>query len=155
MSERISLDEMAPLIRETLENDGSVTFVSVGSSMMPMLRNRRDTVTLVKPHGDLKAGDIPFYQRDNGQYVLHRIVYVNGDTYVMRGDNHWYNEYNIRQDQIIGVLASFERNGKKYSVDDRSYRLYVRFLPVIRYIRRYYYGFKSLVYNFLKFLTKR
>lgn len=155
MNKKISLDEMAPLIREALDNNGTVSFVSAGTSMTPMLRDRKDTITLVKVNGKLKVGDVPFYQRDNGQYILHRVIFVNDDTYVMRGDNHWYNEYNIRQDQIIGVLSSFERNGKVYSVNDKDYLTYVKFLPLIRYIRKYYYWFKSQVYNFLKFLTKK
>ncbi|MEE1065308.1 MAG: S24/S26 family peptidase [Acutalibacteraceae bacterium] len=153
MSKKVSMDDMAPLIRETLAESGEVSFVSAGVSMLPTIRDRKDTVTLVRPQGKLRKGDVPFYQRDNGQYILHRVIYVNGDTYVMRGDNQWENEYNIRHDQIIGVLYSFDRNGKTHKVTDAGYKIYVKFLPVIRYIRKYYYLFKSKVYAFIKFLT--
>lgn len=149
------MDDMAPLIRETLVESGEVSFVSAGVSMLPTIQDRMDTVTLIKPQGKLRKGDVPFYQRDNGQYILHRVVYVNGDTYVMRGDNQWQNEYNIRHDQIIGVLYSFDRNGKTHKVTDFSYRVYVKFLPIIRYWRKYYYLFKSKVYAFIKYLTKK
>lgn len=151
MNKRISLDEIAPLIREMLESDGSVSFVSSGVSMLPTLRDRKDTVTLVKPPEKLKKGDVPFYKRDNGGYVLHRVLYVNesNGTYVMRGDNQWVNEYNIRQDQIIGVLSEFTRNGKTHRVTDRSYRLYTACLPVVRYSRRFYYWLKSKIYAFI------
>lgn len=149
------MDDMAPLIRETLAESGEVSFVSAGVSMLPTIRDRKDTVTLVKPQDKLKKGDVPFYRRDNGQYILHRVVYVNGDTYVMRGDNQWENEYNIRHDQIIGVLYSFERDGKTHKVTDFGYRTYVKFLPLIRYLRKYYYLFKSKVYAFLKYLTNK
>lgn len=153
MSKRVSMDEMAPLIREILAESGEVSFVSAGVSMLPTIRDRKDTVTLVRPQGKLKKGDVPFYQRDNGQYILHRVIYVNGDTYVMRGDNQWENEYNVRHDQIIGVLHSFDRDGKTYKVTDTGYKLYVNFLPLIRYSRKYYYLLKSNVYAFIKFLT--
>lgn len=153
MSKRVSMDEMAPLIREILAESGEVSFVSAGVSMLPTIRDRKDTVTLVRPQGKLKKGDVPFYQRDNGQYILHRVIYVNGDTYVMRGDNQWENEYNVRHDQIIGVLHSFDRDGKTYKVTDTGYKLYVKFLPLIRYSRKYYYLLKSNVYAFIKFLT--
>lgn len=155
MSEKVSLNEMAPLIRETLEGNGEVSFVSAGRSMLPVIRDRKDTVTLVKPKKEIKPGDIVFYQRDNGRFILHRVMFVNSDTYVMRGDNQWDNEYNIRKDQIIGVLKSFERNGKVHNVTDRDYLLYVKCLPVIRFVRKTYYGFKSKVYNFVKYLLKR
>lgn len=146
------MEEMAPLIQEILAESGEVSFVSAGTSMLPTIRDRQDTVTLVKPQGKLKKGDIPFYRRDNGQYILHRVVYVNGDTYVMCGDNQWENEYNIRHDQIIGVLQSFDRKGKTHRVTDLDYRIYVKCLPVVKYGRKYYYLFKSKVYSFLKFL---
>jgi hypothetical protein len=146
------MEEMAPLIQEILAESGEVSFVSAGTSMLPTIRDRQDTVTLVKPQGKLKKGDIPFYRRDNGQYILHRVVYVNGDTYVMCGDNQWENEYNIRHDQIIGVLQSFDRKGKTHKVTDLDYRFYVKCLPVVKYGRKYYYLFKSKVYSFLKFL---
>lgn len=155
MSEKISLNEMAPLIRETLEENGEVSFVSAGRSMLPIIRDRKDTVTLVKPKKEIKAGDVVFYQRDNGRFILHRVMYVNSGTYVMRGDNQWDNEYNIRRDQIIGILKSFERNGKVHNVTDRDYLMYVKFLPLIRFVRKTYYGFKSQVYKFVKYLVKR
>ena len=155
MSEKISLNEMAPLIRETLEKNGEVTFISAGRSMLPVIRDRKDAVTLVKPRRDIKPGDIVFYQRDNGQFILHRVMFVNSDKYVMRGDNQWDNEYNIRRDQIIGVLKCFERNGKIHNVTDRDYLIYVKLLPLIRFFRKTYYGFKSKVYKFVKYLVKR
>ncbi len=146
---------MAPLIRETLEKNGEATFISAGRSMLPVIRDRKDAVTLVKPRRDIKPGDIVFYQRDNGQFILHRVMFVNSDKYVMRGDNQWDNEYNIRRDQIIGVLKCFERNGKIHNVTDRDYLMYVKLLPLIRFFRKTYYGFKSKVYKFVKYLVKR
>ena len=74
MSKKVSMDDMAPLIRETLAESGEVSFVSAGVSMLPTIRDRKDTVTLVSPQGKLKKGDVPFYQRDNGQYILHRVI---------------------------------------------------------------------------------
>ena len=155
MSERISLNDMAPVIRETLEQNGEVSFVSAGRSMLPIIRDRQDTITLVKPKKTVKAGDVVFYQRDNGRFVLHRVMFINSGTFVMRGDNQWDYEYNIRNDQIIGVLKCFERNGKVHNVTDRDYLMYVRFLPIIRFFRKTYYGFKSKVYKFVKYLVKR
>ena len=155
MSEKLSLNEMAPLIRETLEKNGEVTFISAGRSMLPVIRDRKDAVTLVKPKREIKPGDIVFYQRDNGQFILHRVMFVNSDKYVMRGDNQWDNEYNIRRDQIIGVLKCFERNGKIHNVTDRDYLMYVKLLPLIRFFRKTYYGFKSKVYKSGKYLVKR
>lgn len=146
---------MAPLIVEALDNNGTVSFVSAGRSMLPIIRDRKDTVTLIKPKKAIKPGDVVFYKRDNGQYVLHRVMFINSGNYVMRGDNQWDNEYNVRNDQIIAVLKSFERNGKLHNVTDRDYQMYIKLLPLIRFVRKTYYGFKSQVYKFVKYLVKR
>lgn len=155
MSERISLNDMAPVIREALDENGEVSFVSAGRSMLPMIRDRQDTITLIKPKKAVKPGDVVFYQRDNGKFVLHRVMFINSGMFVMRGDNQWDYEYNIRNDQIIGILKCFERDGKVHNVTDRDYLMYVKFLPVIRFVRKTYYGFKSKVYKFVKYLVKR
>lgn len=155
MSKRVSLNELVPIMRETLEENGEVSFESAGVSMLPTIRDRKDTVTLVKPQGKLKKDDVAFYQRDSGQYVLHRIVYVNGDTYVACGDNQWTNEYNIRDDQIIAVLKSIERNGKVYDVDGKKYKFYVKILPAVRWIYRLYNAVKRRIISFIKFLIKK
>mgnify|MGYP004478422905 FL=1 len=155
MNNNESHNDAAPLIYETLEKHGEISFVSAGRSMLPVIRDGKDTVTVAKPRRDIKAGDVAFYQRDNGQFILQRVMFVNGGTLVLRGDNQWGNEYNVGKDRIIGVLKSFERNGKEHSVRDRDYLLYVRVLPLIRFFRKYFYLFKSQVYKFVKYLVKR
>ena len=82
------LAELMPLICEKLEEGREVTFSPHGSSMLPLLKEGRDTVTLAKPAGKLKKYDIPLYRRENGQFVLHRVVRV-GDTYTCIGDNQF------------------------------------------------------------------
>ena len=67
MSEKVSLNDMAPVIRDALDNHGEVSFVSSGRSMLPLIRDRKDTITLVKPKKAIKPGDIVFYQRDKSR----------------------------------------------------------------------------------------
>lgn len=140
--------DVMPVIREKLESDGEVSFTVSGTSMQPMVYNRKDTVTIKKAKLPLKKYDVPFYQRDNGQYVLHRIVKVQKDgNYTCRGDNQDFNEPDVRNDQIIGVLTAFERNGKKVFVDKSlKYKLYCRLWMLMRPYRRGKY-FLSRVKN--------
>lgn len=113
-----------PIMKETLDNDGKVTFTPRGISMLPMLRSNMDTVTLEKPVFPLKKYDLPLYIRDNGNYVLHRVVKVKKNGYVMRGDNQLINESGIKESQIIGIVTDFTRKGKQYSVNNLGYRIY-------------------------------
>ncbi len=135
----VSLDEVMPLIRETLSMGQSVTFLPRGISMLPMLRQGRDSVTLSPLKGKLKKYDLPLYQRSDGKYVLHRIVRVK-DTYTCIGDNQFVFEKGLSHDQMIAVVTSFTHNGKKYNVTDFSYKIYVRFWHYTRPFRRLWRG---------------
>lgn len=131
------MDEMAVIIEEQLGSGGSVKFTPKGISMLPMLRNNQDVVVLRKPEGKLKKYDIPLYQRNNGSYVLHRVIKVNSDgSYVMCGDNQTIKENGITDDNIIGVVESFERKGKFYTCNNFRYKIYCRVWVFLRPLRR-------------------
>ena len=124
-----------PLIKELLQSGKTVRFSPKGTSMLPMIRQGIDTVVLAPLTGELKKFDLPLYQRDNGQYVLHRIVKV-GQTYTCVGDNQIAKEEGLRHDQMIAVVVAFTRGKKRYSVHCFRYWLYCRFWCYSRPIRR-------------------
>lgn len=138
MNKVVAMDDIVPLIKEKIEEGGMATFTPKGNSMLPMLRNNRDTVTLAKPSFPLKKYELPLFVRKNGQYVLHRVVGTSQGKYVMRGDNQFVNEYGIEEEQIIGIVTSFTRKGKKYSSDTFSYQIYCRVWVASVRIRYYY-----------------
>lgn len=116
---------MSDRFEDVLARDGRLIYTNVGGSMMPMLRQRRDLLIIERPRGALRKYDIPLYKRDSGKYILHRILKVRKDGYVLCGDNQWRREYGVTDRQIIGVLTAFVRDGKEIPVTDRRYRLYV------------------------------
>lgn len=115
-------------IEDIIRDEGVYVSTTVGSSMYPMLRNRKDTIIISPYTGRLKPYDIPLYRRGD-QYVLHRILEVRPDSYVIRGDNCIRKEYGITDKQIIGVLSGFYRGNKKINMDGIPYRLYSRLWP--------------------------
>lgn len=129
-----SFQELLPLIQEQLAHGGNVRISPRGTSMMPMLRQGRDTVLLSPVPQQLRKYDIPFYRRDNGQFVLHRIVAV-GENYTCIGDNQFELEPNVRADQMIAVVTAFTRDGKEIPVTNWCYRCYCRFWHYSRPIR--------------------
>ena len=85
-----------------------------GSSMTPFLADGRDTVYLSRLERPAQRGDILLYQRTSGQYVLHRVWKVEGDgAFTMVGDAQTELEAGIRADQIIAVVTSVVRKGKR------------------------------------------
>ena len=110
---------------EIINRDGKLIYTNKGNSMMPLIKEGRDLIVIEKPQGRLKKYDVPLYKRDSGQYVLHRIIKVRQDDYVTCGDNRYNKEYGITDRHIIGVLTAVVRNGKKISVTDLHYKIYV------------------------------
>lgn len=119
---------------EVLAKNGKLTYTNVGDSMMPLIRQDKDLLIIEPVHGRLKKYDVPLYRRDSGQYVLHRILKVRREDYVICGDNRWRKEYGITDRHIIGILTGIVRDGKTISVTDKKYLLYVHiwcdFFPI-------------------------
>ena len=103
----------------------SLTYTNVGVSMLPLLRQGKDLFTVKRKGSErCKAGDVVLYRRPPNHYVLHRIIKVLPDSYVILGDNSITKEYGIRDEDILGVMTSFVRNGKEHNIEERGYRLY-------------------------------
>ena len=108
-----------------LEKNGELTYSNVGTSMMPLLRQHRDLFTVRrKGRARCRAGDVVLYKRPPDRYVLHRIIKVLPDGYVILGDNCFAKEYGIKDSDILAVMTGFVRGGREHSVNDRGYRLY-------------------------------
>ncbi len=146
---KVALEELYPIIKEQLESGGNVKIPITGTSMLPLLVQGRDFVVLKTCH-KAKINDIIFYRRDNGAFVLHRIIGVDGNGYILCGDNQWVKEYGISDHNIIGVVTEIHRNGKVIGVDDKKYvkyykrwlklfpirKMIVKLLTIIRAIKR-------------------
>ncbi|HAN21646.1 MAG TPA: hypothetical protein DCP51_08255 [Clostridiales bacterium] len=137
LNKKINLTELYPIIENQLKNGGNASFTVHGTSMQPMLTDRKDTVIIVKSAFPLKKYDIIFYRRENGQFVLHRIIKVKKDGYVCRGDHQTVKEYPVTENMVIGVLSEFTHKGKQRQVDRLSHRFY-SFIYVHTAFLRYY-----------------
>ncbi len=119
---------MSESFEEVLDRYGELTYTNKGISMLPMLRPERDVFTVARiDDRRLKENDVILFKR-NGRYILHRIVEVYDDHYTTMGDNCITCEENIRDEEILGVLTGFQRDGRGFDINDRSYRLYIRWI---------------------------
>ena len=120
---KVSLEDMYPIINEQLENGGAVELPITGTSMLPLLIQGRDFVTITSC--DIaKKNDIIFYRRDDGHFVLHRVIGKDEKGYILCGDNQVVKEYGIKDEHIIGVVNSIKRKNKCFSVDKLLYKIY-------------------------------
>lgn len=129
------LKEMLPHLRQKLAAGESLWIKPGGVSMLPMLHPGRDLVKLSPLPEKLKRYDLPLYRRDNGVYVLHRIIKA-GQSYTCIGDGQFRKETGVRQDQMVALVTAFVRNGREYSVTAPGYRLYCCVWHFSRFPRR-------------------
>lgn len=125
---------------EEIKKSGRIIYTNVGDSMMPYIKQGRDVLVISEVNGRLNKYDVPLYKRDSGQYVLHRILKVRENDYVICGDNRWNKEYGITDRHIIGILTGVIRDGQEIPVTSRRYRIYVHLwcdlFPVRAFILR-------------------
>ena len=109
-------------IEDYLNERGTLTYSNVGTSMMPLLRQGRDLFTVRRKGPErCKVGDVVLYRRPPDKYVLHRIVEVREDSYVILGDNCICREYGVTDSDILGVMTGYIRDGKEHSVTEQAY----------------------------------
>ncbi|MBQ3019939.1 MAG: S24/S26 family peptidase [Clostridia bacterium] len=133
-------------IEDALLEKGVYIGPTVGVSMLPMLKNRRDTIVVRPKTEKLKRLDVALYKRGDA-YILHRVLAPTETGYIIRGDN-CYSDENVPEEAVIGVLTEFFRKGKHIFCTDEKYVAYAnkrlktyktrRFFVVIKYkIRRF------------------
>lgn len=111
-------------IEQILKEKGVYVGPTSGYSMYPMLKDRRDTI-IVRPKTErLKPLDVALY-RSGEKYVLHRVLEVVDDGYIIRGDNCYVDEH-ILEDDVFGVLVEFYRKNKHIACTDKKYLRYAQ-----------------------------
>ena len=130
-------------LESVLAERGQIITSTAGTSMYPMLRNKRDMVVVENVTKPLKKLDVPVYRLKSGKVVMHRILKVTDGGFVIRGDNLIKKEYDITEENIIGVLKGFYRNGKYYDCEtNKTYKLYVRINLLLFPVR---YAWKGVI----------
>lgn len=105
----------------------TLTYTNMGTSMLPMIKQGRDLFTLKKKTAErCKKYDVVLFRSPSGRYVMHRIVEVRENDYVLLGDNCLNKEYGITDADILAVMTEFVHKGKRYSVTDQRYLRYAK-----------------------------
>lgn len=128
MRKELTVAEMLPLIEEAIDSGGVFTLYPKGDSMRPLIRQGQDAVELCAPDTVAK-GDVVLFRREDGAFVLHRIVDETPDGYVFCGDNQCVYETGIRREQMIAKVGAVLRDGVRTPADSPEYLRYVSTLP--------------------------
>ena len=135
-------EQLIPEVISLIEQGHTVTLPLRGFSMRPFLEDNRDKALLTKPDR-LKVGDPVLAEVRPKFYVLHRIIAIDGERVVLRGDGNLACEHCLRKDIKAAVIGFYR---KKHNYIDRTdglkWRLYSRLwlflFPVRRYLLAFY-----------------
>ena len=120
---------------EILNRDGRYISVPKGISMKPMIRGGKDAVLIEKIIDKPKKYDLVVYVRGKDLGVIHRVLFIKNNQYIICGDNCWQLEY-VKQEQIKGIVTEYCRNGKWHSTDYLFYKIYVHLWVDLFFIRQ-------------------
>lgn len=114
----VDINEYMPVLIDLVNQGKDVRFTVTGSSMNPFLIHMRDSVIISKPVKPFKKGDIVFFQRENGQYVMHRIHHIKKGMLYIIGDNQTDMEGPVDPKQVFGIIHTVYRKDKKITEGD-------------------------------------
>jgi len=127
----------------------TAVIMTKGNSMLPFIRGERDSVELSAP-GKPEPGQIALAQIAPGRYVLHRIIEVDGDAVVLKGDGNLVGVEKCSADDICAIATKIFRPGRrpKDCTTEKFARRSLRWRNLPYTVRRYTLG----IYRRLKFL---
>lgn len=135
-------------VKKIIEAGREVSLIITGGSMLPFLANERDRILVSRIEEPLKKGDMAFFRRDNGKYVMHRIRRIKpdkgkgGEQYFFIGDAQRITEGPVRRDQIFGVITAVCRKGKWLRPGDFRWEffrvIWLRIIPFRHVLMRIY-----------------
>ena len=142
--------EYVSVLQELTEEGRTVSLLISGNSMLPFLVHERDYIFFRKPENGLKKGDMVFFRRDTGEYVMHRICKVKDDQYFIVGDAQNVIEGPVRRDQIFAKIIRVERKGRQIGPGNFWWEffehIWINLIPFRRMLVRIY----SVPKNILK-----
>lgn len=99
-------------VESQLKEGKSVLFKVKGHSMHPFLRNEKDSVLLAPANKVVTKNDVVLFLY-NGRHILHRVVAVEGEKYIMQGDGVYASREHCSREEIVGVVTHICRQGGK------------------------------------------
>lgn len=146
----IKSSNIFPAINEILNFGMGVKIAVTGRSMRPFLREGFDSVELYQ--GDLNTvsvGDIVIIQRDNKEYVMHRIIKKTSESFYIIGDAQCWVEGPLSSKHITAVVRAVWRDNRRINCSNFCWRFlsiaWIVMLPIRRIIFKAYRLVKSFL----------
>lgn len=118
-----SINDLIPLMEESFNNNLMFEMPVNGTSMLPLLHSGDYVLLESVKSAKIKKRDVVFYQRINGQYVLHRIHKIKKSNFIMLGDNQLNKEV-LEKKLVLAKMVAYSHNNKHILIKSFKYRMY-------------------------------
>ena len=94
-----------------------------GYSMLPLLGRPGDTIIVRRTaKSDNIAGRIAMFRGPKRNIIVHRVLRIEGNTVILKGDGNPHLEERTPRSEIIGVVESLRRGDKIVDCTSKSWR---------------------------------
>ncbi len=129
------MEDLLPIITESIRNGGQFVFYPSGDSMRPTIVPEQDCVVLIEPK-DIKKYDLVLFTRKSGKFVLHRIIKIKNGEYKIKGDNQNWTETTSYDSVIAKVYEIRKKDGMVLSYKKATASSTVAKLEMKKFTRR-------------------
>lgn len=126
---------LIPEIGKLLGEGREVELRPKGNSMLPFIRQGKDSVVL-KKKASIAEGDIVLADLGS-RFVLHRVIKEEGECLTLMGDGNVKGVEKCRKKDVLGTVVTILRNGKKEVVPSKG-KVWRMLLPIRRYLLAFY-----------------
>ena len=139
---KVDIYAYMPILVDIVNSGKESSLLISGNSMAPFLIHERDTIIVSKPTSPFKKGDMVFYQRKNGQYIMHRIHHIKDGKLYIVGDAQVEIEGPIETTQVFGIIHKVIRKGKLIDKNDFWWfffeKIWIQMVPLRRILVKLY-----------------
>lgn len=108
-----------------------------GQSMLPFLDENRDEVIICGVDKEaIKIGTIVLAHIQFRQYIMHRVVAVEGENLVLMGDGNIGKTEKCVISEVIAIAKRRSRKDKEIDLISLKYRVYAKLWFTLRFIRK-------------------
>lgn len=137
---RVANDILIPELVRLIAEKKEVRFTPSGVSMRPFIEGDRDSVVLAaiqEPprRGDIILANVAAY---NGHtYVLHRLIRIENDTYVLQGDGNLFGKERCSREDLLARVIRIENARGQRKIMTRGY-IWHALMPVRKWLLKIY-----------------
>lgn len=133
---QISNELLLPEVVKLLQQGQQVKLRVKGNSMLPFIVGGRD-LAILKREDTYACGDVVLAQLPTGNFVLHRIIGIQGEQITLMGDGNLAGTEQCTLERIAGRVIRIIRNGQEIDCNNKRQRFLAAVWKKLRPVRRY------------------